>query len=415
VSFLDDDVLPDEDWYETLLADLAAVDGEDVAGVEGRLSVPLPVDRRPTDWERGTAGLERSRWITADLSYRRVELSAVGGFDERFPRAFREDADLALRLGAEHGRVVTGRRHVTHPVRPADDLASLRQQRGNADDYLMRALHGPRWQRRAGAPVGRRWAHAAIAAAGAAAAVGLLARRPRLAALGAACWMVGTAEFAWRRIAPGPRDPAEVRRMLLTSAAIPVAATWHSARGALRHRHALPWQGLPDLVLLDRDGTLVEDVPYNGDPTHVRPLPGVREALDRLRREGVRLAVVSNQSGVGHGLITRDQVDAVNARVAALLGPFEAFHVCPHAPDDGCACRKPAPGLIKQALADAGVPPDRALMVGDIGGDLAAAEAAGVPGVLVPTRATRAEEVASARRTAGTLAEAVDEILRGEW
>jgi histidinol-phosphate phosphatase family protein len=310
---------------------------------------------------------------------------------------------------------VTGRRHVTHPVRPADDLASLRQQRGNADDYLMRAVHGPGWQRRAAAPVGRRWGHVAITASLAAAAAGLLARQRRLAALGLAGWVAGTAEFAWRRIKPGPRDAAEVRRMLVTSAAIPAAATWHSARGALRHRDAPPWRGLPELVLLDRDGTLIEDVPYNGDPALVRPMSGAREALDRLRGEGVRLVVVSNQSAVGHGLITREQVDAVNQRVDALLGPFEAFHVCPHAPDDGCECRKPAPGLIKQALAESGVRPDRAVMVGDIGSDMAAAEAAGVAGILVPTTQTRLEEVAAARRTARSLAHVADLALGGDW
>jgi histidinol-phosphate phosphatase family protein len=203
--------------------------------------------------------------------------------------------------------------------------------------------------------------------------------------------------------------------MLLTSAAIPVAATWHSARGALQHRDVPPWRGLPELVLLDRDGTLVEDVPYNGDPDLVRPLPGAREALDRLRREGVRLVVVSNQSGVGRGLLTREQVDAVNDRVAALLGPFEGFYVCPHVAEDGCACRKPQPGMVKQALADTGVRPDRALMVGDIGSDVGAAEAAGVAAVLVPTTVTRLEEVAAAPRTARSLGEVVELALRGAW
>jgi histidinol-phosphate phosphatase family protein len=144
-------------------------------------------------------------------------------------------------------------------------------------------------------------------------------------------------------------------------------------------------------------------------------MPGVREALDRLRREGVRLAVVSNQSGIGRGLLTADQVDAVNEKVAALLGPFEGFYVCPHAPDDGCECRKPAPGLLKQALADAGVAPDRALMVGDIGADVGAAEAAGVSAVLVPTPVTRREEVEAAPRVAETLTEAVDLALGGAW
>ncbi|MEX0427765.1 HAD-IIIA family hydrolase [Nocardioides sp. DS6] len=420
ISFLDDDVVPDPDWYERLLADLARLDdavhdGADVIGSAGLVTVPLPPGRRPTDWERGTKGLETSRWITADLTYRRDELAAVGGFDERFPRAFREDADLALRLGAERGRITTGTRRITHPVRPADDWASLRQQTGNADDFLMRALHGPRWQRRAVAPVGRRWSHVAVTAAAALAVGGMAARRPGIAAAGAVGWLVGTAEFAWRRIAPGPRDGAEVRRMLLTSAAIPPAATWHSLRGWWRHRDARPWRGLPELVLLDRDGTLVEDVPYNGDPALVRPMAGAREALDRLRREGVRLAVVSNQSGVGRGLLTAEQVGAVNGRVAELLGPFEATYVCPHAPEDGCDCRKPAPGLVKQALGETGVAPDRAVLIGDIGSDVDAAAAAGVRAVLVPTPRTRPEEVAAAPRRAATLTDAIDGILKGEW
>src|SRR4051812_4387801 len=90
VSFLDDDVLPETTWYADLLADLDAA-GADVVGSQGNVHVPLPPDRSPTDWERSTAGLEGARWITADLSYRRAALAAVGGFDERFPRAYRED------------------------------------------------------------------------------------------------------------------------------------------------------------------------------------------------------------------------------------------------------------------------------------------------------------------------------------
>ena len=97
IAFLDDDVVVDPDWFEALDRDLAGL-APDVAGSQGRVRVPLPEDRRPTDWERGTAGLATSSWITADLAYRRAALAAVGGFDERFPRAFREDSDLALRV-----------------------------------------------------------------------------------------------------------------------------------------------------------------------------------------------------------------------------------------------------------------------------------------------------------------------------
>ncbi|WGL53007.1 HAD-IIIA family hydrolase [Nocardioides sp. BP30] len=412
ISFLDDDVLPDAEWYASLLTDLEAAEQAGAAGSTARVHVPLPPDRRPTDWERGTAGLATARWITADLSYRRAALAAVGGFDERFPRAFREDADLALRITEDLGAVIVeGERRITHPVRPSDDWASLRQQAGNADDMLMARVHGADWHDRAGEHVGRRPRHVVITAAGVLAVGGALARRGALAAVGATIWAAGTAEFAWRRIAPGPRDSDEVRRMLLTSMAIPPAATWHTARGLVEHRHAGRWRGLPELVLLDRDGTLIRDVPYNGDPARVVPMPGARRALDRLRAEGVRLAVVSNQSGVARGLITPAQVEAVNARVAELLGPFEAFYVCEHGPDDGCSCRKPQPGLVKQALAEAGVVPDRALLIGDIGSDVEAAAAAGVRAVLVPTPVTRAEEIAAASHVARTLAEAVGSVL----
>jgi histidinol-phosphate phosphatase family protein len=415
VSFLDDDVVPDPDWYATLLQDLEKAEAADADASTGRVRVPLPADRAPTDWERGTAGLETARWITADLTYRRSALSVVGGFDERFPRAFREDADLALRILATGGDIVDGDRRITHPVRPADDWVSLRQQAGNADDFLMRALHGPSWHARAQAPVGRRRRHVAVTLAGVAGLAGAVSRRGRLAAAGLAGWLVGTGELAWARIAPGPRDAAEVRRMLLTSAAIPAAATYHSLRGAVRHRGAASWRGLPELVLLDRDGTLVHDVPYNGDPARVRPVGGAREALDRLRAEGVRLAVVSNQSGVARGLLTRADVDAVNARVVELLGPFESVHVCVHGPSDGCDCRKPAPGLLRRACAEAGVDPTRTVMIGDIGADVEAALAAGVSPILVPTEVTRPEEVAAARRTAPSLPAAVSLVLGGDW
>ncbi len=414
VSFLDDDVLPLPDWYAVLREDLAAAPAT-VAGSQGHVSVPLPQDRRPTDWERGTAGLEHARWITADLSYRRSALAAVGGFDERFPRAFREDSDLGLRITASQGRITRGRRQVHHPARPSDDWASLRQQRGNADDFLMRALHGPDWHDRAGAAPGRRRLNVGTAVAAGTAVVGALAGHRRTAALAAATWTVATAQFAAARIAPGPRDTAEVRRMVLTSAAIPPAATWHSLRGLLRYRNVAPWRGLPDLVLFDRDGTLVRDVPYNGDPARVRPVPGAAGALAVLRERGVRTGLVTNQSGVAAGRLTGAQVEAVNARVAELLGPFDVVEVCPHGPEDGCACRKPSPGMVKDACAALDVDPALCVVVGDIGADVEAAAAAGARGILVPDVATARVEVARAEHVEPTLPDAVAAILDGAW
>jgi cellulose synthase/poly-beta-1,6-N-acetylglucosamine synthase-like glycosyltransferase len=158
VAFLDDDVRVGSRWRAELLADLAGQPAR-VAGVQGVIGVPLPPDRRPTDWERGTAGLATARWITADMAYRRDALIAAGGFDERFPRAFREDADLALRLLDQGWELRRGDRSTTHPVRPASRWASLKAQAGNADDVLMGRLHDPGWHQRAGAAPGRRGGH----------------------------------------------------------------------------------------------------------------------------------------------------------------------------------------------------------------------------------------------------------------
>lgn len=153
----------------------------------------------------------------------------------------------------------------------------------------------------------------------------------------------------------------------------------------------------PCAVLLDRDETIIVDVPFNDDPDKVEPVAGAREALDRLRAAGLPLVVVTNQSGVGRGHITLEGVQKVNKRVEILLGPFAGFFVCPHAPDDGCECRKPKPKLILEAAHSLGVDPACCVMVGDRESDIEAAHNAGA----IPMRvdATRA------------LSQIVDDIL----
>ncbi|QQC92059.1 glycosyltransferase family 2 protein [Streptomyces alfalfae] len=239
VVFLDDDVVPGPTWCDDLVLDLAAATPANGA-VTARIDVPLPADRRPTDWERNTAGLATARWITADMAYRREALEAVGGFDERFRRAFREDADLALRVLDAGWTVARGARSTSHPVRPAGRWVSLRLQRGNADDVLMTRLHGPDWWTRAAAPRGRLPRHLAVTAAAAGALVCAALRRPGAATVCAAGWLAGTAEFALARILPGPRHRDEVLAMAVTSALIPPAATWHWLRGHVTHLGAEP-------------------------------------------------------------------------------------------------------------------------------------------------------------------------------
>ncbi|MGP4032134.1 D-glycero-alpha-D-manno-heptose-1,7-bisphosphate 7-phosphatase [Pseudarthrobacter sp. 1C304] len=164
-------------------------------------------------------------------------------------------------------------------------------------------------------------------------------------------------------------------------------------------------------VLFDRDGTLIRDVPYNGDPGRVRPMPQARAVLKRLRFCGMATGVVSNQSGLGRGLLTYEQVGAVNARVEQLLGPFNVWEICPHSPEDGCRCRKPAPELISRACRRLGISPAEAAYVGDIGSDVEAARAAGVRGVMVPTPLTLPAEVEAAPEVAADLRSAIDLLL----
>lgn len=236
VVFLDDDVVLPADWARQLASDLAG-QPDDVAGVQARIRVPLPPRRPPTDAERNTAALALAAWITADMAYRREALEHVGGFDERFRRAYREDADLAVRVQRSGWRLVCGRRETVHPVRPDGEWASVRAQAGNADDALMRRRHGPSWRAAARAPRGRLGWHVVTTACGAAAVVAGAAGGRRTAVAAAAGWLAMTTQFALLRIKQGPAAPSEIRRMLITSIAIPPAATVHRLLGEWRHRN----------------------------------------------------------------------------------------------------------------------------------------------------------------------------------
>lgn len=150
-------------------------------------------------------------------------------------------------------------------------------------------------------------------------------------------------------------------------------------------------------LILDRDGVLNEEAPARGyvtRPEAWRWIPGALEALASFARAGVRVTVATNQSGVGRGLMTQRDLDEVHARMLREArvagGRIDALFTCPHAPDEGCPCRKPAPGLIEAAVAASGVPVAETLAVGDDGRDLEAARGAGVPAALVLTGKGRA-------------------------
>jgi D-glycero-D-manno-heptose 1,7-bisphosphate phosphatase len=133
-------------------------------------------------------------------------------------------------------------------------------------------------------------------------------------------------------------------------------------------------------LFLDRDGTLIVDVGYPRDPALVQPLPSAIDMLRELQATHA-LVIISNQSGIARGLITEDELQAVHARVADVFAEggvtFAGAYYCRHAPDAGCPCRKPAPGLLLDAARDLDLDLARSIMIGDRPSDVEAGRAAG--------------------------------------
>ncbi len=147
-------------------------------------------------------------------------------------------------------------------------------------------------------------------------------------------------------------------------------------------------------VFLDKDGTLIDDVPYNVNPDRIVLAQGAADGLRRLHRAGYDLIVVSNQSGVARGYFAEEALRGVEARLRELLAgvgvPLAGFYYCPHHPDGtvesyarACDCRKPAPGLILQAARDHDIDLAHSWMIGDILNDVEAGRRAGCHTVLL--------------------------------
>jgi D-glycero-D-manno-heptose 1,7-bisphosphate phosphatase len=140
-------------------------------------------------------------------------------------------------------------------------------------------------------------------------------------------------------------------------------------------------------LLLDRDGTVIEECEYLADPARAVLIAGAGEALAGARRLGASLYIVSNQSGIGRGYFPARACLAVNARVEALLAergaPVAASVFCPHAPDAGCGCRKPATGLWEELVREHGLVPGTTAMVGDNASDVAFGRACGLARVVL--------------------------------
>ena len=171
---------------------------------------------------------------------------------------------------------------------------------------------------------------------------------------------------------------------------------------------------LTPAVFLDRDGTLMHDTGYVGDPALVKIYPGVSEALGRLRAAGFKTIIVTNQSGIPRGYFTEADFHAVQARFETLIGPglIDAVHYCAEHPDHATERRKPGPGMLLEGARDHGIDLARSWMIGDRAGDVEAGVRAGVRSILVRTGEGAKADGSGAAYVAESFVEAVDFILR---
>lgn len=228
VAFTDDDCLPQPGW---LKAGLEAMT-EGVDAVSGRIVMPLR--KRPTDYERDASGLTTGEFVTANCFCRKSALELVGGFDERFTSAWREDSDLQFSLLARGAAIVRAEAAVVlHPVRPAGWGISLFQQRKTQFNALLFKKH-PELYRSRLAPFPRAYLLVNAALGAAIVATPALSRGTIAAAW--AIWAALTAQLCLERLRGTSRAPAHVLEMIVTSALVPPLSLFWHVRGLCRFR-----------------------------------------------------------------------------------------------------------------------------------------------------------------------------------
>ena len=233
IAFTDDDTVPDPEW---LLQGSRTI-AQGFVAASGRVVVPTPSP--PTDHALNTKGLEAAEFVTANAFVLRSALELVGGFDERFTRAWREDSDLHFSLLERFGNVGRAAEAIVeHPVRPAPWGISMSQQANVYFDALLFAKHPLLYR----AKVRNRppWRYFFIVACMAGALVAAVAGWFPAAAVLTALGLCGCLAFAWKRLQRTSRSPAHVAEMLLTSLAIPFLAVFWRLRGAWRFKVLFP-------------------------------------------------------------------------------------------------------------------------------------------------------------------------------
>ncbi|MDB6117586.1 MAG: glycosyltransferase [Verrucomicrobiaceae bacterium] len=228
IAFTDDDTVPAPGWLENGIASLYS----DAVAVSGRVAMDLP--DLPTDYERNAFGLASAEFVTANCFCRRQALQDVGGFDEQFTAAWREDSDLHFTLLEAGGRIVASRDAVVHhPIRPAPWGISLKQQRNNRFEALLYKKHPALYRSKVGGAPASYYINVGLLLAGV--AFYLMAAEV-LAAFCALAWVVQTGLFCWQRVRRNSHAPGHLMEMVMTSVLIPPVAVFWRLYGAFKSR-----------------------------------------------------------------------------------------------------------------------------------------------------------------------------------
>jgi len=229
IAFTHDDCIPESRWLKEGLAALA----EDVSLVKGRVIRPVPI--RPTDYELNAAQSEKAEFATANCFCRKSALEAVGGFDEQFTRASREDSDLFFSLLKQGARVVEAPQSVViHPVRPATWGVSLRLQKNNFFEALLYKKHRNLYRQRI--RPAHPWSFYAMMGLLVVSPVLSASRHPRAAVACLGIWALLTGQFFVKRLYLTTHRFKDVFEMLVTSILIPPVALYWRLRGAVHYR-----------------------------------------------------------------------------------------------------------------------------------------------------------------------------------
>ena len=229
IAFTDDDCIPQKQWLKAGV--VAMVEG--VAGAAGQLIVPL--EGVPTDYEYNAARLGKNDFVTANCFYRRDALLEVGGFDECFTAAWREDTDLVFTLLARGAKFTTAPdAMVIHPVRPAQWGISIRQQRKSMFNALLYKKHPALYRQKIQATPP--WCYYITVCAALVALIGAISGAELLALAGLMLWPGLTARFCLQRLRHTSRTPRHIAEMIVTSIVIPPLAIFWRLYGAVKFR-----------------------------------------------------------------------------------------------------------------------------------------------------------------------------------